>query len=72
MSSKKGGLGRNLDSLIPTPINRAGSNETVGERSESWSLRLSYCYPTPERITQGVMALSKVVEQEMLNRGITN
>ena len=37
----------------------------------SWSLRLSYCYPTPERITQGVMALSKVVEQEMLNRGIT-
>ena len=38
----------------------------------SWSLRLSYCYPTPERITQGVMALSKVVEQEMLNRGITN
>ncbi len=21
----------------------------------SWSLRLSYCYPTPERITQGVM-----------------
>jgi DNA-binding transcriptional MocR family regulator len=38
----------------------------------SWSLRLSYCYPTPERITQGVMALSKVVEQEILNRGITN
>jgi DNA-binding transcriptional MocR family regulator len=38
----------------------------------SWSLRLAYCYPTPERITQGVMALSKVVEQEMLNRGITN
>jgi len=38
----------------------------------SWSLRLSYCYPTPERITQGVMALSKVVEQEMLIRGITN
>ena len=38
----------------------------------SWSLRLSYCYPSPERITQGVMALSKVVEQEMLNRGITN
>jgi DNA-binding transcriptional MocR family regulator len=38
----------------------------------SWSLRLSYCYPTPERITQGVMALSKVVEQEMLSRGITN
>ena len=38
----------------------------------SWSLRLSYCYPTPERITQGVMALSRVVEQEMLSRGITN
>jgi 2-aminoadipate transaminase len=38
----------------------------------SWSLRLSYCYPTPERITQGVMVLSKVVEQEMLSRGITN
>ena len=38
----------------------------------SWSLRLSYCYPSPERITQGVIALSKVVEQEMLSRGITN
>ena len=32
MSSKKGGLGRNLDSLIPTPINRIGSNETVGAK----------------------------------------
>ncbi len=46
MSSKRGGLGRNLDSLIPTPINRAGSNETVGERNE---IRLSWIKPNPRQ-----------------------
>ncbi|NBP12754.1 MAG: ParB/RepB/Spo0J family partition protein, partial [Actinobacteria bacterium] len=46
MSSKKGGLGRNLDSLIPTPINRAGSNETVGERSE---IPLTWIKPNPRQ-----------------------
>jgi len=44
MSSKKGGLGRNLDSLIPTPINRVGSDETVGERSE---IPLTWIKPNP-------------------------
>jgi 2-aminoadipate transaminase len=29
------------------------------------SLRLSYCYPSPERITEGVRRLSAVVEQEL-------
>jgi ParB family chromosome partitioning protein len=46
MSSKKGGLGRNLDSLIPTPINRAGSNETVGQRSE---IPLTWIKPNPRQ-----------------------
>jgi len=46
MSSKKGGLGRNLDSLIPTPINRVGSNETVGERSE---IPLTWIKPNPRQ-----------------------
>ncbi|HEY9412176.1 MAG TPA: PLP-dependent aminotransferase family protein [Jiangellaceae bacterium] len=31
----------------------------------SRSMRLSYCYPTPERIREGVRRLSQVVEQEM-------
>lgn len=31
----------------------------------SSNLRLSYCYPTPERIVEGVRRLSTVVEQEL-------
>ena len=46
MSSKRGGLGRNLDSLIPTPINRVGSNETVGERNE---IPLTWIKPNPRQ-----------------------
>jgi len=46
MSSKRGGLGRNLDSLIPTPINRAGSNEVVGERNE---IPLTWIKPNPRQ-----------------------
>ena len=34
----------------------------------SWSMRLSYCYPTPERIREGVRALAGVVEQEIQRR----
>jgi DNA-binding transcriptional MocR family regulator len=34
----------------------------------SWSMRLSYCYPTPERIREGVKALAGVVEQEIQRR----
>jgi DNA-binding transcriptional MocR family regulator len=36
----------------------------------SWSLRISYCYPTPERITEGIKALSEVIKAEMQNRQI--
>jgi DNA-binding transcriptional MocR family regulator len=35
----------------------------------SWSMRLSYCHPTPERIRDGVKALGGVVKQEMKRRG---
>ncbi|HVX53520.1 MAG TPA: PLP-dependent aminotransferase family protein, partial [Nocardioides sp.] len=31
----------------------------------SSSMRLSYCYPTPERIREGVRRLAGVVEAEM-------
>ncbi|HUW78191.1 MAG TPA: PLP-dependent aminotransferase family protein [Candidatus Nanopelagicaceae bacterium] len=31
----------------------------------SWSMRLSYCYPTPERIEEGVRRLSAVINEEM-------
>ncbi len=31
----------------------------------AWSMRLSYCYPAPERIREGVRRLAGVVEQEM-------
>ena len=34
----------------------------------SWSMRLSYCYPTPERIREGVKALAGVVTREMSRR----
>lgn len=38
----------------------------------SWSMRLSYCYPTPERIRDGVKSLGGVIKNEMTLRGIAN
>lgn len=46
----------------------------------TWSMRLSYCYPTPERIQEGVRRLATVIDEEMdlretfgpVNRGIKN
>lgn len=34
----------------------------------SWAMRLSYCHPTPERIREGVRALSNVVKEEISRR----
>jgi len=36
----------------------------------SWSMRLAYCYPTPERIREGVKALGGVIHTEMENRAL--
>jgi DNA-binding transcriptional MocR family regulator len=36
----------------------------------SWSLRLSYCYPSPERIRDGVKSLAGVIKTEMQLRGL--
>ena len=36
----------------------------------SWSMRLSYCHPTPERIREGVKALGGVIKTEMEFRSI--
>ena len=34
----------------------------------SWSMRLSYCHPTPDRIREGIKALGGVVKQEIERR----
>jgi DNA-binding transcriptional MocR family regulator len=36
----------------------------------SWSLRLSYCFPSPERIRDGVTSLAGVIKTEMELRGL--
>jgi DNA-binding transcriptional MocR family regulator len=36
----------------------------------SWSLRLSYCFPSPERIREGVKSLAGVIQTEMQLRGL--
>ena len=36
----------------------------------SWSMRLSYCHPTPERIKEGIKALGGIIKDEMQNRAI--
>jgi DNA-binding transcriptional MocR family regulator len=39
--------------------------ETAGGAEKQQSMRLSYCYPTPERIREGVRRLAGVVEEEL-------
>ena len=46
MTTKKGGLGRNLDSLIPTPIKLAGRTEAIADRLE---VPLSSITPNPRQ-----------------------
>ena len=46
MSTKKGGLGRNLDSLIPTSIKSTTTNEIVADRLE---VSLSSITPNPKQ-----------------------
>lgn len=46
MSTKKGGLGRNLDSLIPTAIKSTTTNEIVADRLE---VALSSITPNPKQ-----------------------
>ena len=36
----------------------------------SWSMRLSYCYPSPERIRDGIKSLGGVIKKEMERRSI--
>jgi 2-aminoadipate transaminase len=33
-------------------------------------MRLSYCYPTPERIREGIKSLGGVINKELDRRGI--
>ena len=46
MSTKKGGLGRNLDSLIPTPIKLSGTSQPIADRGE---VPLSSISPNPKQ-----------------------
>jgi ParB family transcriptional regulator, chromosome partitioning protein len=46
MSTKKGGLGRNLDALIPTPIKLAGTSTPIADRGE---VALSSITPNPKQ-----------------------
>jgi len=36
----------------------------------SWSLRISFCHPTPERIAEGIKSLAGVIKAEMESRQI--
>lgn len=46
MSAKKGGLGRNLDALIPTPIKLTGTSVPIADRGE---VALSSITPNPKQ-----------------------
>jgi len=46
MSTKRGGLGRNLDALIPTPIKLAGTSTPIADRGE---VALSSITPNPKQ-----------------------
>jgi ParB family chromosome partitioning protein len=46
MSTRKGGLGRNLDSLIPTPIRLTGVDTPIADRSE---VSISSIQPNPKQ-----------------------
>lgn len=46
MSAKKGGLGRNLDALIPTPIKLSGTSVPIADRGE---VPLSAISPNPKQ-----------------------
>jgi ParB family chromosome partitioning protein len=46
MSTKKGGLGRNLDALIPTPIKLSGTSAPIADRGE---VALSSITPNPKQ-----------------------
>jgi ParB family chromosome partitioning protein len=46
MTAKKGGLGRNLDSLIPTPIKLSGTSQPIADRGE---VPLSSISPNPKQ-----------------------
>lgn len=46
MSTRKGGLGRNLDSLIPTPIRLTGVDTPIADRSE---VPLQSIQPNPKQ-----------------------
>ena len=46
MSTRKGGLGRNLDSLIPTPIKLSGVETPIADRGE---VDIALIQPNPKQ-----------------------
>jgi DNA-binding transcriptional MocR family regulator len=61
--------GLNSDELLPKAVDNLvayvpGSGFFVDGQGAS-NLRLSYCYPTAERITEGIVRLSEVIHAEL-------
>jgi DNA-binding transcriptional MocR family regulator len=60
-----------LDSKVLLPARRHGprrlrpGHRVLRRRQGRSNLRLSYCYPTPERIREGVRRLATVLEEEV-------
>ena len=46
MSTRKGGLGRNLDSLIPTPIKLSGVDTPIADRGD---VDITLIQPNPKQ-----------------------
>ncbi len=57
-----------MPKAIAAKVAYVPGNAFYADGSGSWSMRLSYCHPTPERIRDGVKALGGVVKQEIERR----
>ena len=56
---------RGYRAVVTGALARAEQHPFFADGFGSGSMRLSYCYPTPERIREGVRRLAGVLEAEM-------
>src|SRR5699024_12507470 len=61
--------GLDAQSMLPRAVTElvayVPGNAFYADAGGSANMRLSFCYPTPERITEGVRRLSRVVQKEL-------
>src|SRR5699024_1924052 len=61
--------GLDAQSMLPRAVTElvayVPGNAFYADDGGSANMRLSFCYPTPERITEGVRRLSRVVQKEL-------